>query len=433
MRVGPHLIDINVMHERKQPGAQIAVRLPQVEFHKGPFEGVLHQIVGTPTIPRQRARVRVEQQLVRVETVSRRWIVWSMHPIAVHGGRPDARNVAVPDLVRVLREFDACNLALARGAELVIVAPATANLLARMAAGIADDLAATLLLATTAPVLVAPAMNPRMWSHAATRANVEMLRSRGAHLVGPDEGELACGTVGPGRLADTEKIVEMARILLEEKILAGKRVVVGAGPTAEDIDPVRFLTNRSSGKMGFAMAVAARRFGADVTLVAGPTRLPDPPFVKTVRVRSAKEMMGAVTKAAQTADAVVMAAAVADFRPESAASQKIKKETFDGRIPLVPTEDILASLGRSRGNRVLVGFAAETNDLEGNAVDKMRRKNLDAIVANDVSRPDIGFESDSNEVRVYFTDGTALDLAMAAKDAIASAVWRAVCRKFLPG
>jgi phosphopantothenoylcysteine decarboxylase/phosphopantothenate--cysteine ligase len=239
--------------------------------------------------------------------------------------------------------------------------------------------------------------------------------------------------VGPGRLADTEKIVEMARILLAEKILAGKRVVVGAGPTAEDIDPVRFLTNRSSGKMGFAMAVAARRFGADVTLVAGPTRQPDPPFMRTVRVRSAKEMMGAVGNAAETADAGVMAAAVADFRPEAAASQKIKKETFDGRIPLVPTEDILASLGRSRGSRVLIGFAAETNDLEGNAVGKMRRKNLDAIVANDVSRPDIGFESDSNEVRVYFSDGTALDLAMAAKDAIASAVWRAVCRKFLPG
>jgi phosphopantothenoylcysteine decarboxylase/phosphopantothenate--cysteine ligase len=270
-----------------------------------------------------------------------------------------------------------------------------------------------------------------MYASPAVRENVEVLRERGFTFVDPDEGELACGTVGPGRLADTEKIVEMARILLAEKILAGKRVVVGAGPTAEDIDPVRFLTNRSSGKMGFAMAVAARRFGADVTLVAGPTRLPDPPFMKTVRVRSAKEMMGAVAMAAETADAVVMAAAVADFRPESAASQKIKKETFDGQIPLIPTEDILASLGRSRGNRVLVGFAAETNDLAGNAVDKMRRKNLDAIVANDVSRPDIGFESDSNEVRVYFSDGTALDLAMAAKDAIASAVWRAVCRKFL--
>jgi len=274
-------------------------------------------------------------------------------------------------------------------------------------------------------------MNTQMYASPAVRENVEILLERGFTFVDPDEGELACGTVGPGRLADTGKIVEMARILLAEKILAGKRVVVGAGPTAEDIDPVRYLTNRSSGKMGFAMAVAARRFGADVTLVSGPTRLPDPPFMKTVRVRSASEMMGAVDNASEGADAVVMAAAVADFRPESAAPQKIKKDRFDRRIPLVPTDDILESLGRSKRSRVLIGFAAETNDLAGNALEKMRKKNLDAIVANDVSRADIGFESDSNEVRVYFSDGTALDLAMAAKDAIASAVWRAVCRKFL--
>ena len=342
------------------------------------------------------------------------------------------RDRVYTDLFDLITESDIGHISLAQRANLLMIAPATANILGKIRGGIADDMLSTVVMATAAPVLLAPAMNSQMYASPAVRENLEVLRERGFTFVEPDEGELACGTVGPGRLADREKIVEMARILLAEKILAGKRVVVGAGPTAEDIDPVRFLTNRSSGKMGFAMAVAARRFGADVTLVAGPTRLPDPPFMKTVRVRSAHEMMGAVEKAAQAADAVVMAAAVADFRPESAASKKIKKETFDGRIPLVPTEDILASLGHSRGNRVLVGFAAETNDLEGNAVDKMRRKNLDAIVANDVSRPDIGFESDSNEVRVYFSDGTALDLAMAAKDAIASAVWRAVCRKFLP-
>ncbi|HEX7523130.1 MAG TPA: bifunctional phosphopantothenoylcysteine decarboxylase/phosphopantothenate--cysteine ligase CoaBC [Candidatus Deferrimicrobium sp.] len=344
-----------------------------------------------------------------------------------------SKNPVSTDLFDLINESDIGHISLAQRANLLMIAPATANILGKIRSGIADDMLSTVAMATAAPVLLAPAMNSQMYASPAMRENVEVLRERGFTFVEPDDGELACGTVGPGRLADTEKIVEMARILLAEKILAGKRVVVGAGPTAEDIDPVRFLTNRSSGKMGFAMAVVARRFGADVTLVAGPTRLPDPPFMRTVRVRSAKEMMGAVAIAAETADVVVMAAAVADFRPESAVSQKIKKETFDGRIPLVPTEDILASLGHSRGNRVLVGFAAETNDLEGNAVDKMRRKNLDAIVANDVSRPEIGFESDSNEVRVYFSDGTALDLAMAAKDAIASAVWRAVCRKFLPG
>jgi phosphopantothenoylcysteine decarboxylase/phosphopantothenate--cysteine ligase len=344
-----------------------------------------------------------------------------------------SKNPVCTDLFDLITESEIGHIALAQRANLLMIAPATANILGKIRCGIADDMLTTMVMATDAPVLLAPAMNSQMYASPAVRENVEVLQERGFTFVDPDEGELACGTVGPGRLADTEKIVEMARILLAEKLLGGKRVVVGAGPTAEDIDPVRFITNRSSGKMGFAMAVAARRFGADVTLVAGPTRLPDPPFVKTVRVRSAKEMMGAVTMAAETADVVVMAAAVADFRPESAVPQKIKKEAFDGRIPLVPTEDILASLGQSRGTRVLVGFAAETNDLAGNAVDKMRRKNLDAIVANDVSRPDIGFGSDSNEVRVYFSDGTALDLAMAGKDAIASAVWRAVCRKFLPG
>jgi len=343
-----------------------------------------------------------------------------------------SKNPVYTDLFDLITESEIGHISLAQRANLMMIAPATANILGKIRGGIADDLLSTVVMATAAPVLLAPAMNNRMYASPAVRENVEVLRARGFTFVDPDDGELACGTVGPGRLADTGRIVEMARILLADKILAGKRVVVGAGPTAEDIDPVRFLTNRSSGKMGFAMAVAARRFGADVTLVAGPTRLTDPPFIKTVRVRSAGEMMGAVAKAAGTADAVVMAAAVADFRPESASPQKIKKETFDGRIPLVPTEDILASLGGAKGNRVLVGFAAETNDVAGNAVEKMRRKNLDAIVANDVSRPDIGFESDSNEVRVYFSDGTALDLAMAAKDAIASAVWRAVCRKFLP-
>jgi len=344
-----------------------------------------------------------------------------------------SKNPVHTDLFDLLSESEIGHIALAQRAHLLLIAPATANILGKIRNGIADDLLSTIVMATTAPVLLAPAMNSQMYASPAVVENAGVLRERGFTFVDPDEGELACGTVGPGRLADTAKIVEMARILLAEKILAGKKVVVSAGPTAEDIDPVRFLTNRSSGKMGFAMAVAARRFGADVTLVAGPSPLPDPPFLKTVRVRSAREMMGAVLGAAEGADAVVMAAAVADFRPERSADQKIKKERFDPTVKLVPTDDILASLGRSKGNRVLIGFAAETNDLEGNAVEKMRRKNLDAIVANDVSRPDIGFAADSNEVRVYFSDGTAIDLAIAAKDAIASAVWRAVRRKFLPG
>ena len=343
-----------------------------------------------------------------------------------------SKNPVHTDLFDLLSESDIGHIALAQKAHLLMIAPATANILGKIRNGIADDLLSTIVMATTAPVLLAPAMNTQMYASPAVVENVEVLRGRGFTFVDPDEGELACGTVGPGRLADTPKIVEMARILLAEKILKGRKVVVSAGPTAEDIDPVRFLTNRSSGKMGFAMAVAARRFGADVTLVAGPSPLADPSFLRTIRVRSAREMMGEVLAAAEGADAVIMAAAVADFRPEHAAGQKIRKERFDRAVKLVPTDDILATLGRSKGSRVLVGFAAETNDLEGNALEKMRRKNLDAIVANDVSRPEIGFASDSNEVRVYFSDGTAIDLAMAAKDAIASAVWRAVRRKFLP-
>ncbi len=343
-----------------------------------------------------------------------------------------SRNPVYMNMFDLISESEIGHISLAQRAHLLMIVPATANTMGRIRNGIADDLLSTVVMATAAPVLLAPAMNSQMYASPAVRENAEVLRERGFTIVDPDEGELACGTVGPGRLADTGRIVEMARILLSEKLLAGKKVVVSAGPTAEDMDPVRYLTNRSSGRMGFAMAVTARRFGADVTLVAGPTPLPAPPFLTTVRVRSAKEMMGEVTAAAEGADAVVMAAAVADFRPDSAAQKKIKKEKFDRTLALVPTDDILSSLGRTKGTRVLVGFAAETNDLEENAVEKMRRKNLDAIVANDVSRSDIGFGSDSNEVRVYFSDGTAIDLAMAAKDAIASAVWRAVCRKFLP-
>jgi len=344
-----------------------------------------------------------------------------------------SKNPVHTDLFNLISESEIGHISLAQRARLLLIAPATANIIGKIRNGIADDLLSTIAMATTAPILLVPAMNSQMYASPAVRENIEVLVERGVTLVDPDEGELACGTTGPGRMADTGKILEMARILLADKILEGKKVVVGAGPTIEDIDPVRFLSNRASGKMGFAMASVARRFGAQVTLVTGPTRLPDPPFLKIERVRSAREMMNAVVAAAENADAVVMAAAVADFRPESAAPRKIKKGEIEGKIDLVPTDDILDTLGRSKRSRVLVGFAAETNDMEGNAREKMRRKNLDAIVANDVSRTDIGFESDTNEVRVYFSDGTALDLAMAAKEAIATAVWRAVCRKFLQG
>jgi phosphopantothenoylcysteine decarboxylase/phosphopantothenate--cysteine ligase len=342
-----------------------------------------------------------------------------------------SKNPVHIDLFNLVSESEIGHISLAQRAHLLLIAPATANVIGKIRHGIADDLLTTVAMATTAPILLAPAMNSEMYSSMAVRENVDALVDRGVTIVEPGEGELACGTTGPGGLAEPGKILEMARILMAEKILDGKKVVVSAGPTAEDIDPVRFMTNRASGKMGFAMAVVARRLGADVTLVTGPTRLPDPPFLKVEHVRSAREMGNAVAAAGENADAIVMAAAVADMRPTAPATRKIPKKEFEGRIDVVPTDDILATLGGQKRNRVLVGFAAETNELEAKAREKMRRKNLDAIVANDVSRPDIGFDADSNEVKVLFADGTALDFVKASKDAIASAVWRAITVKFL--
>lgn len=337
-----------------------------------------------------------------------------------------ARNPVVTDLFNLISESEIGHISLAQRAHLLLIAPATANLIGKIRNGIADDMLSTVVMATTAPVLIAPAMNSQMYASAAVQENLSVLSARGFHFVEPDEGELACGTVGPGRLADVGKILEMARILLSEKPLAGKRVVVSAGPTAEPLDPIRFLSNRASGKMGFAMARAARRLGAQVTLVSGPTALPDPLFLTTVRVRTAEEMFSAVSRAAEDAEAVVMCAAVADFKAKRSAPGKIKKESFDYRVELSPTVDILECLGKKKGNRVLVGFAAETDDLARNAREKMRRKNLDAIVANDVSRTDIGFESDDNEVRIFFPDGEVRELPLTTKDGIAVGVWLAL-------
>ncbi len=344
-----------------------------------------------------------------------------------------SKNPVVMDLFNLISESDIGHISLAQRAHLLLIAPATANILGKIRGGIADDMLSTVVMATAAPVVAAPAMNSQMYASAAVRENIEVLRSRGFLFVEPDEGELACGTVGPGRLAPVGKIVEMARIVLAEKILEGRRIVVSAGPTAESIDPVRFLSNRASGKMGFSLARVARRFGADVTLVTGPTALENPPFMRTIRVRTAEEMQRAVERESSSADAVVMCAAVADFRAAAVAPAKIKKDGGGLHLELVPTVDILDGLGRNKGKRVLVGFAAETGDIAQNAVAKMRRKNLDAIVANDVSRTDIGFESDDNEVRIFFADGEVRELPLATKEGIAVGVWLALHGKLFAG
>jgi phosphopantothenoylcysteine decarboxylase/phosphopantothenate--cysteine ligase len=344
-----------------------------------------------------------------------------------------SKNPVVMDLWNLISESEIGHISLAQRAHLLLIAPATANTIGKIRGGIADDMLSTVVMATGAPVVLAPAMNSQMYASAAVRENIAVLRSRGFLFVEPDEGELACGMVGPGRLAMVGKIVEMTKIVLAEKILEGKKVLVSAGPTAESIDPVRFLSNRASGKMGFAMARVARRFGAEVTLVSGPTALADPYFVKTVRVRTAEEMQTAVERESADADAVVMCAAVADFRASSVSPTKIKKDGGGWNLELATTVDILDRLGREKGRRVLVGFAAETSDIEQNAIAKMRMKNLDAIVANDVSRTDIGFESDDNEVRIFFSDGEIRELPLATKEGIAVGVWLALHRKLIAG
>jgi phosphopantothenoylcysteine decarboxylase/phosphopantothenate--cysteine ligase len=319
------------------------------------------------------------------------------------------------------------HVALADWAEAVVVAPATAHLLARMAAGLADDLVSTLLLATRAPLLVAPAMNVNMWRHPATRANVERLRERGVRFVGPATGELACGWEGEGRMAEPAEIQGALELLLGPPSLAGERVLVTAGGTREPIDAVRAIVNRSSGKMGFALAAEAARRGAEVALVAGPTALAAPPGVRRIDVETALEMRAAVHAELPAADVVVMAAAVADFRPAERAAGKLKKEDLaDGaglELRLVQNPDILAEISRERGARIVVGFAAESRDVIAAARRKLARKGCDLLVANDVSRSDAGFESDRNAVALLTPDGEVEELPLLDKSEVAARIW----------
>lgn len=325
------------------------------------------------------------------------------------------------DLFSAEQELAAGHIALADWAELAVVAPATANLMARLRMGQADDVAAATLLAI-APRrwLVAPAMNEKMWASRAVQDNVRVLRERGARLVGPAVGEMAERShVGPGRLSEPPEIVAAAAELLAPPDLEGVRVLVTAGPTREALDPVRFLSNPSSGRMGFALAEAARDRGAKVTLIAGPTELPDVAGVNVVRVVSADEMAGAVDKHLDGARVVVMAAAVADQRPAERSGQKVKKKDGDEMVRLVRTPDILAGLAARADKPLLVGFAAETENVEPNAREKLLRKNLDLIVANEVGE---SFGKGTNRVVVLDKDGGRAELS-GTKLAVAHAIW----------
>jgi phosphopantothenoylcysteine decarboxylase/phosphopantothenate--cysteine ligase len=310
------------------------------------------------------------------------------------------------------------HIEIARWADLVLVAPASADFIARLAAGLADDLLTTLCLATEAPIVLAPAMNRAMWSNAATRDNVRLLDARSVSLIGPAEGDQACGETGPGRMTEPETIAEeICRQLAGDGVIDGRRVVVTAGPTREVIDPVRYLTNRSSGKMGFAVARAARSAGAEVTLVAGPVSLATPPGVERVNVESADEMLAAAEAAARGADVFIAAAAVADYRPVEPSDRKIKKTAETLRLELTRNPDVLATIAAWADRPFMVGFAAETDNVEANAETKLEAKKLDMIAANRVG-PGVGFDCDQNTLTVIWPGGRET-LPAAEKDVLA--------------
>ncbi|MGH9487656.1 MAG: bifunctional phosphopantothenoylcysteine decarboxylase/phosphopantothenate--cysteine ligase CoaBC [Terriglobales bacterium] len=320
------------------------------------------------------------------------------------------------------------HVAAAQAADIVVVAPATAHTLARMAHGLADDYLTTLLLATPAPVLVAPAMNVQMWRHAATQANIELLRARGVRIVPPEAGELACGMVGEGRMAEPEAIFS-ASLEMDQRRgdLAGESVLITAGPTREALDPVRYLSNRSSGRMGYALAAAAARRGGRVRLISGPTALAAPAGIELIPVVSALEMAAAAAGAFTDCTIAILAAAVADYRLADPSAEKIKKSAADTQLTLVANPDILAELGRRKLEQKLIGFAAETDPARGVEFARAKRlaKNADLMVLNDVSRADIGFDREENAVTLISEAGEQV-LARASKTAIAEQILDAV-------
>jgi len=328
-------------------------------------------------------------------------------------------NPVITELFTLYEERKISHITMAQCGDVLVVAPATANIIAKCANGIADDILSTVLLATRRPVLFAPAMNEGMWDNPATQRNVRTLKDLGLRFVDPGSGDLACGDYGRGRLADIADIVDEIEIMLSPADFTGTKALVTAGPTQELIDPVRFISNQSSGKMGYAIALALRHRGAEVVLVTGPTTLAVPRGVHAVQVRSAQEMAAAVEKHFSAADVIIKSAAVADYRPRIVAMHKVKKKDDAPVIDLERTIDILAGLGSKKGARILVGFAAETQDMLANARDKLERKNLDLVVANDVGAADSGFGSDMNKVTLLLRSGDSIDVPAMNKQDLA--------------
>jgi phosphopantothenoylcysteine decarboxylase/phosphopantothenate--cysteine ligase len=316
------------------------------------------------------------------------------------------------------------HISVAQEHEILVIAPATADILAKLAHGIADDFLTTVYLAFTGPVIVAPAMNVNMWEHPATQANLETLRKRGHRIVEPDSGYLACGMTGPGRLADPEVIAAaIASETQKRRDLDGETVLITAGPTQEPLDPVRYISNRSSGKMGYALAEAAASRGARVILISGPVHIPAPRGVELISVRTAVEMREKVFANLGHASIVIKSAAVADFHLSKVPDQKVKKTAARVSLELDPTPDILAELGRKKGDRLLIGFAAETQNLHQEARRKLESKNCDMVVGNLVGGPDLGFESDQNEVILALSTGQTISLPRASKREIADRIF----------
>lgn len=307
----------------------------------------------------------------------------------------------------------------AEAADAVVVAPATANMIGKLACGIADDALSTFLLTVQSPVMVCPSMNSHMYAHKAVQKNLKTLRAHGCRILTPDAGELACGTTGPGRLPEPEVIADRLAAYLAPNDFMGKQVLVSAGPTREPMDPVRFISNPSTGKMGYAVARAAEYRGANVTLVSGPTTLAPPRNTTLIRVDTAQEMADAVFEHFPTADIIIKTAAVSDYRPKKKADRKIKKEKDEMQLDLVRNTDILKAVGRQKKDQILVGFAAETEALEKNALQKLAQKNLDMIVANRVDTAEGGFASNQNKATLFFKDGASEDLPLMDKEALA--------------
>jgi phosphopantothenoylcysteine decarboxylase / phosphopantothenate---cysteine ligase len=333
-----------------------------------------------------------------------------------------SQNPVATDTFSLTQESEIGHIRLADSADAIVIAPATADIIAKAAVGIADDLVTTVLLAARGAIAFAPAMNVHMYQHPTVVENLARLKSRGAVIVEPEEGELACGYEGQGRLADPAVIVEEIERMLSVHDLAAERILVSAGPTQEAIDPVRFVSNRSSGKMGFAIARAAWRRGAAVKLVAGPSALPTPHGVERIDAESAAQMLGALSRNFPWSSVFVMAAAVADFRPAHAAAKKLKKNERGLRLELAAIADELPRLASKKGTRLMVGFAAETEDLERNARDKLKSKKLDLIVANDVTQEGAGFALDTNIVTLIGADGHAHSYPKLTKDEVADLI-----------